>query len=120
MAAEKVKASTTLEGGATAEVEFEYDFGANLQEAIALYGEAEVFDCYKGKAEIKVQGAARGKLQSNWKPEDIVVFMKTYKLGQTTRVALDPIAASMAKFATMSPAEQEAYIAQLKQMAGAA
>lgn len=36
-------------------VSCEYDFGANLQEAIALYGEEAVFELYTSKAVIVIQ-----------------------------------------------------------------
>jgi hypothetical protein len=68
-------------------IEVEYEFGANLDEAKALFGEAAVFSIFQAKAEIIIQDICRRMLVAGKTDEEIKTYIAGYKLGVQQRRA---------------------------------
>lgn len=100
----------TTEG---ASVSFPYEFGADLQEAIALFGEDIVWNYALRGLTIASQGYARGMIKSGKNAEEIVEAMKTWKPGmpRPSRSPEDKIRDLMEK---MSPEDREALLQEIK------
>jgi hypothetical protein len=88
-----------------------YKFGANLAEAVELFGEEVVFTNFRAQAKIRLQALMRswilkgqdlGKLSAEWKPGI-----------QMERAPVDPIVAAEQQFMKMDQAAQEAFLARL-------
>lgn len=102
-----------------AEIEFPYDFGDNLQEAIELFGEAVVWAyCLKGLT-VAVQGHARGMIKSGKSPEEIQAAMAAYKPG-TPRVTKSKEDRARELLASLSAEERAKILKDLKASKAAA
>jgi len=63
----------------------EYDFGADLAEAVKLHGEKVVYDHYEADGKVCVQAVVRGALNDPANSlEAVATKFKTWKLGETT------------------------------------
>ena len=104
--------------GKTAVVDF--NFGANLQESITLFGEEVVFSNFVSDAKVTIQAALRRLLTAGKSQEEINEYFKTYKLGvKAAPVAVDPSQRLLSKFGTMTPEEQANLLTQLREAAKA-
>lgn len=88
------------------------EFGDNLKDAVAKFGEEVVFTNYRQQAVIRAQAAIRGRLKSGNTNDQIIKDMTGYKpgVGASQRSAVDPITALTAEFATAKTAEEKAAI----------
>ena len=90
------------------------DFGEDLEDAINKFGEAVVLSNFKASAKITAQAAMRRYLEAKKSAEEVVKLMAAWKPGVAIERVSDPVAAFKAKFASMSPEEQIAALADLK------
>ena len=95
-----------------------FDFGANVDEAITKYGAEVVFSNFKRSAVITAQAAMRRYMEAGKTQEEIAEAMKAWAPGVSLERSVDPVKALQNKFATMSPDEQQALIAQLMEKMG--
>lgn len=98
-----------------AKAEFEYDFGANLAEAVKMFGEAVVFGRFKAKAVIEVQDVARNAMVAGKTPAEAAELAANHKLGETTSIAKDPVVAGLNALDKMSPEERKKFILALQE-----
>lgn len=87
-------------------VEFDYDFGHDLDSAIALFGEPIVWSYALRGLTIACQGHARGMIKTGKSREEIIAAMETWKPGvpRSTRSAEDRV---RELFAKMSPEDRQ-------------
>jgi len=90
------------------------DLGESLEDAMTKFGEAVVFSNFKASAKITAQAAMRRYLEAKKSAEEIVKLMSAWKPGVAIERVSDPVAAFKAKFASMTPEEQIAALADLK------
>lgn len=90
------------------------DLGDSLEDAITRFGEAVVLSNFKASAKITAQAAMRRYLEAKKSAEEIVKLMGAWKPGVAIERVSDPVAAFKAKFASMTPEEQIAALADLK------
>jgi len=94
------------------EATLQYDFGNDLDDAVAKFGAGVVFSNFVQNAIIVLQGAMRSRLQ---KGGDVAALATIWKPGvKLQAVARDPKAAAIAAFATMSAEEKKKFLADLK------
>lgn len=96
------------------ECEVEYDFGKDLTEMIAKFGERVVYDLAVDSAVIRLQSLLRSALERDLNPQEVA---NRWIPGVKTAAARDPLAAIKAAYAAMSPEEKKAFLQQLAQMA---
>ena len=103
---------------ANRELTVEYDFGGNLDAAVAAYGSELVYNGFEDSAVIALQNRVRAWLAAGLSEEDIHAKVAEWKPGvkapRTGGVKKDPIAAFKAAFANMSEEEKAAMIRDLK------
>lgn len=120
---ETIKVSTgKIKGsdGKPVSISIEYDFGDNLADAIAKYGEVAVFNLYKSAASIKVQNIARTALLNKKTPEEAVKLASSYVLGTSFSMGpRDPVRTAETAVSKMSPEEEKEFILKLKERAKA-
>lgn len=101
-------------------LEVEYDFGDNLQEAIALFGEEVVFTNAKQNMVISLQSVVRSSLEkkeeNRMEDSAIITKIEAWKPGIATVRTTDRKAAALKAFEKLSAEEKEALIAQLRGM----
>jgi len=99
------------------EVAFEYELGADFDAALELYGKEIMFGYYIAGAKVAVQNIPRQMLSTGSSNEEIVEFMKTWKLGEkrprAARAPVDPVAAFMAALPGMDPKQVQAIMKEL-------
>lgn len=97
----------------------EYDFGQNLNDAVAMFGADVVYNNFVDSAVITLQGLVRGKLSKGMTDSDIADVVSKWKPGVTLRThgTKDPMAAIKAKFAGMTAEEKAAFIDKLTALA---
>jgi hypothetical protein len=95
------------------DIEVQYDFGANLEEAKALFGETAVFDGYKSDAKISLQAVIRDMLGADKSDDEIKTFVSTWKYGVARDRVVDPVAAIKNKMVGMSEEEKREFIQSL-------
>lgn len=89
-----------------------YEFGENLDSAVALYGADCVFKQYKKATTVDVQAGIRRCLETGKIPQD---FADKYKPGQRAEgVAIDPLQAAKIAMQNMDPEARKAFLAELK------
>jgi hypothetical protein len=93
-----------------------YDFGANLEEAKAKFGEAVVFDNYVRSGKITIQAAIRRYAATGMDEGQITAKIAEIKLGVAAERIVDPIAATIAKFSALTPEAQQELLSKLKSM----
>lgn len=88
-----------------------FDFGDNLQDAIAKFGEEAVFNGFKADGRVGLQAKVRGMLKATmedseelkYNDEDIVAAVAEWKPGTKSRQAADPMAKLQALLDKLSP-----------------
>lgn len=98
---------------------FAKDFGANLAESVKLFGETVVHKLFRAKGVIEVQDVARNALAAGKTPKEAADLAIAHKLGESTRVSKDPVAAGIAAMASMTPEQRKAFLAELQKKAAA-
>lgn len=94
--------------------EIEVDLGANIQDAISMFGEEVVYTNFLRASKIEAQAAMRRKLEAKATPEEVAEYMKNWKPGVQMERVSDPTAAITKKLQTMSQDEQDAFIEELR------
>lgn len=116
MALQSVKAtdSKTKE-----EVFHDFDFGADLDDAVAKFGADVVFSLYKQKAVISLQSIMRQYQNKGLTQDQITDKLGAWKPGvKVERTPVDIKQAAIAKFAKMTDAEKAEFLAALQAQAG--
>ncbi|MCK5604599.1 hypothetical protein KAR91_22110 [Candidatus Pacearchaeota archaeon] len=93
------------------EATLNYDFGADLDAAVALFGAEVVFTNYRKSAKIDLQAVMRRYLTAG---KDCAELVGIWKPGVTLERIVDPKAAAKNAFAKMDADEKKAFIAELK------
>lgn len=102
------------------EISVDYDFGDNLQDAVAKFGEDVVFSQFNRNAVIALQGFVRGKLRSEVADEEIHRLVESWKPGVAQRSGKPKSEKVLDMFASMSEDAQLALLNQLRERAAAA
>lgn len=116
---EKIKAQVTIkdEQGAPIETrscEVEYDFGEDLEGAVALCGEDTVFSQYRRNAVVSLQSVMRSRMQAGQGQEEIQAYADTWKPGMVAeRVQIDPSTAVIQAWDTWDDEKKAAFLAGL-------
>lgn len=95
-------------------VTVEYDFGKNLKEASALFGEDVIFQHFLSSSRVALQGFLRGLIDQDKKVADIAKAVAEWKPSQK-RTVKSPQEKIREQIASLTP---EARAALLEQVAG--
>lgn len=102
-------------GETKVEAEFDYDFPETIDGLVESYGNELVYDSFVATQKIKAQAVIRQLLASGKSPEEVKEFMEqNWAPGKSVA---DPTASFLAKFADMSPEEQQRQLAILMERA---
>lgn len=131
MALEKVEAKTQIkdlngdvvtdeEGKVTySAVSIEYDFGDDLDAAVALAGVEVVFSNYKANSKVALQSIMRAKAKAGMDADAIQAFADTWKPGMVVeRTAVAPEQAIMSAFANWDEEKRNAFLSKLQEQLG--
>lgn len=99
-------------------VEVTYNFGENVQDAIAKFGEEVVHSNFIRAAKITLQAIMRRGLEANKNEEEIASIVANWKPGVALERSFDPLAALVNKMKDMSEDEIAATFEKLKAAAG--
>ena len=113
--ANEIVATKKIEG-VEKQATFVFDFGGNVDEAIKLFGADVVYANFVRSAVITAQAAMRRYLEDGLNNDEIVAKMQAWKPGVQMERVVDPVAATLSKFASMTPEEQAALISKLKSL----
>ena len=91
-----------------------YDFGENLEEMVAKFGADVVFTNARASFKITGQGAMRRYLTSGLNQEAIEAKMAAWKPGVAIERTVDPVAAILSKWGTMSDEDKADLLKKLK------
>lgn len=96
------------------EVTVEYDFGDDLDAAVALCGADVVFSQYKANAKVALQGILRAKKKAGLADAAIQTVADAWKPGMVAeRTAVDPAVAIQNAFATWTDEKKANFLAKL-------
>ena len=96
------------------EISVEYDFGDDLDQAVALCGAETVFSNYKANATVALQGVLRAKLKAGMHHDQIVALVNEWKPGTVlSKTAVDPEQAIKTAFASWSPEKKAEFLKNL-------
>lgn len=98
--------------GEAKEATVTYNFGANVEEAISMFGADVVFDIFLAGAKVKAQGVVRNALNAGTDPQEVI---NNWKPGVVTRVAgnADPVSALQKKLGSLTDEQKKAILAML-------
>ena len=108
--------ATYKKGDVDREIVVLYDFGANLEEAKAKFGESVVYDNYVRSGKITIQAAMRRYAAAGLDEKQIADKIAAITLGVAAERVVDPIAATLSKFASLPPEAQAELLNKLKAM----
>ena len=92
----------------------EYDFGDDLDAAVALCGAETVHSNYKANSRVALQGVMRAQLKAGKTPDQITSALAAWKPGMVMeKTQIDPETAIKSAFATWSPEKQREFLANL-------
>ena len=97
--------------GEGAEASLNYDFGADLKDAVNKFGDEVVFTNFRKSAKIDLQSVMRRYLTAG---KDVADLLNIWKPGVTLERTVDPKAAAKNAFSKMSDEEKRAFIQELK------
>ncbi len=106
-----IKAKSPKAGGK--EVEVIVDLGDNLQDAITKFGEDVVFSNFLASVKITAQSAIRRYTEKGLDDAAIQAKLSAWKPGVAAERIVDPMAAIISKFNSLSKEDREATIAKL-------
>ena len=96
----------------------DFDFGENIEDAVAQFGADPVFALYFAQAKVQLQGAIRAQGEAQVPADEIASRLASWKPGvRLGRVAIDPVAALKAQYEV---ADEEGRAKLLKQIMGEA
>lgn len=113
MAEQQIVATKEI-GGEKKQVAINYDFGADLAEAVEKFGEAVVFTSFKSKAVITAQAAIRRYMEAGKNQDEIATLMASWKPGVAIERQIDTTAAFLANWDKLDPEKQQEILSQLK------
>ena len=113
MALTEIKASKKI-GDVEKEAAIAYDFGANLDEAVAKFGAEVVFTNFKRTAVITAQAAIRRMIEDDKPIEEITSKMASWKPGVALERVIDPVASLVGRWDSYSQEEQNEILKKLK------
>lgn len=95
-----------------------FDFGDNLQDAIAKFGEEAVFNSFKADARVGLQARVRALMKATvedseelkYTDEEIVAKVAEYVPGTKTRQSSDPLAKLTALLGKLTPEQKAALL----------
>ena len=91
-----------------------YDFGADVNDAVAKFGDKVVHSNFVSKSIITAQAIIRRAMKAKKTDAEIEEIFKTWKPGVAVERSFDPLAAALKKFEDMTAEEQTKYIEDLK------
>jgi len=91
-----------------------YDFGSTSAEAVEKFGDKVVLSNFIGKSVITAQAIIRRAIRAGKTDEEIKEIFTTWKPGVAIERSFDPLSATLNKFDTMTPEEQQKFLADLK------
>lgn len=91
-----------------------YDFGATLEEATEKFGAEVVFSSFVSAQTIRAQAVVRALLEANKTDDEIAAELAGWKPGVQRTRTIDPQAAILAKWGSMSEDEKAAFLAKLQ------
>jgi len=98
------------------EVTVAYNFGDNIADAIAKFGEDVVFAAFVADAKVGLQAAIRTKLrakkedESSYTDAEVIEAASTWVPGAKTRTAADPMAKLQALLGKLTPEQKAALL----------
>lgn len=100
--------------------EVEYDFGDNLEQAVAIFGGEVVFNRFKAASIVDLQALIRRHLDGETPKTqaEIQELVKEWKPGVSTRVRKDPKQKAEELFAALSPEDKQALLESLMASSG--
>ena len=96
-----------------------YDFGDNLQDAVAKFGEEVVFSNMQQSMKISLQALMRRGFDKGITDEEITAQAASWKPGVAAQRTSDPVAAIMGKWASIPADKRAELLKQLKTQMGA-
>ena len=93
-----------------------YDFGDNLQAAVAKFGEEVVFSNMQQSMKISLQALIRRGFDKGLDDEAIVSQAASWIPGVATQRAADPVATITAKWQSLDPEARAELLKKLKSM----
>ena len=93
------------------------EFGDTAIESIDMFGDAIVNSNFIANSKVIGQAAIRRDLEKGLSQEELTVHLAGWKPGVAISHQTDPIAAAKAKFKTLTPEEQRAFITELQNQA---
>jgi len=94
------------------EATVEYDFGKDLEDAVAKFGKDVIYTNYVQAAKITLQAGLRRVLIAGGDP---AAFAKTHVPGaQAQRTSIPTRVAIIGEYKNMTPEERKAFLAELK------
>lgn len=112
----EIRASKKI-GDDELEATVQYDFGGSLAAATEKFGEEVVYSNFVRASVVTAQAAIRRMLETGKSGEEIQAAMESWRPGVTLERTVDPVAAVLGKFGTMTQEEQMALIQQLQKRA---
>ena len=95
-----------------------YDFGDNLQDAVAKFGEEVVFSNMRQSMKISLQALLRRGIDKSQEDAAVIAQAAAWKPGVATERTSDPAAAVLAKWGALTPEKKAELLKQLKAMQG--
>jgi hypothetical protein len=91
-----------------------YDFGENLKDMVAKFGEEVVFTNARGSFVITAQAAMRRYIETGKPADEIAKIMGSWKPGVALARVVDPVAALTSQWGSFTPEKQAEILRQLK------
>lgn len=85
-----ITASKVVEGEKR-EVSISYNVGETVEEAVSMFGEKAVLDCFVAALKIQAQSAMRRGLENGLPNDEIVSMMSSWRPGQRLVRGYDPL-----------------------------
>ena len=93
----------------------DYDFGKDLDDAVAKHSKEIVFSNYRANGKVTIQALIGRHIDAKDNNEKIKASVAAYKLGvPSERVAKDPTKDILAEWPSMSEAERQEFLKKLK------
>jgi hypothetical protein len=115
MGVNEIKATKKI-GDVDKESMITYDFGGDLDGAIAKFGKEVVYANFVRSSVITAQAAMRRYMEDGKAQDEIISKMSAWKPGVPLERTVDPIAATLARFQSMSAEDQLELLNKLKSM----